>query len=82
MNRENFIEALREQFAEEIHQAYLSCEDPESEHRVDLAQLKEQVFKILKSAQIQGFPEEDFLDLLSTTLPDLWEHLGFGKKVA
>ena len=69
MDREDFLFALREQYAEEIQEAYRQCEHEDGKV-VDYPQLKSLLMKMMKTARVDGLPREDFSDLVRSTLPD------------
>ena len=69
MDREDFLFALREQYAEEIQEAYLQCEHEEGKV-IDYSALKGLLMKMMKTARVDGLPSEDFSDLVRSTLPD------------
>ncbi len=67
MDRESFLETVRKQIAEEIHEAYMSCESATGD--VDFDLLRKKISKIGKAAKVQGLAEKDFEDLLGSELP-------------
>ena len=69
MDREDFLFALREQYAEEIHEAYLECEHQDG-NVVDHSKLNEILNKMMKTARVDGLAGEDFMELVTTTLED------------
>ncbi len=78
MDRESFLEAVRKQFADDIHEIYLECE-----HRggqgIDLPRLNTLLRKLMTGARAQGIGERDFIDLVRTTLPDHWNDIELGR---
>ncbi|HTL13394.1 MAG TPA: hypothetical protein VL588_12950 [Bdellovibrionota bacterium] len=70
MNRDDFLHGLREQYAEEIQAAYQEC-CHENGKVVDFTALHGRLNKLQKSAKVEGLPENDFSDLVSSALPDL-----------
>ncbi len=74
MNREDFIDELRRQFADSITEAYL-----ESEHEkgsVDYPALREQIEKIGKAAKVEGLKPAEYHELVCCVLPhDIVESL-------
>lgn len=84
MNRESFLETVKQQYAEEIHEAYI-----EHEHglggKVDFPALNKQLKKLKASAKVEGLSAQDFDDLVQATLPEeVARHIEFGaiKKAA
>lgn len=74
MSREDFLEVLREQFAEEIHEAYIECEH-DGGAIIDMPALNKKLVRMVKAAKVQGFPESDFRELVRSTLPDLADQI-------
>lgn len=68
MNREDFLDTLRKQYAEEIDEAYLECEHESG--KVDQEALKACLDKLMKSAKAEGLPPKEFFDLVQSTLPE------------
>lgn len=79
IDREEYLENIRRQFAEEINEAYLECLHPSS---VDYAELSVRLDKLMKLAVVEGLPEKEFVDLVRATLPDAHSKLGFGTQKA
>jgi hypothetical protein len=67
MNRESFLEAVKEQYADEIHEAYLECEHGE---KLDLPKLESMLARLMAAASHEGISASDFKELVRTTLPD------------
>ncbi len=67
MNREDFIEQLKQQYANGIFEAYLECEHEHGE--VDFSTLKERLDKIGKAAAVEGLRPMDFHELIFGVLP-------------
>ena len=76
MNKEGFQDALREQFADEIHEAYIECEH-EDGHKIDYKKLNDTLTRLMKTARMEGLPEQEFVDLVRSTLPVAPEYLTF-----
>jgi hypothetical protein len=76
MDRESFLEAVRKQFADDIHEVYLECGKREG---VDLPRLNGMLRKLMSGARAQGIAERDFIDLVRTTIPDHWQDLEFSR---
>ncbi|MCC7442884.1 MAG: hypothetical protein IT285_14720 [Bdellovibrionales bacterium] len=75
MNRDHFIEGLREQYAEELQEAYRECLSNGGKI-VDFTALKGRVERLEKNAKVEGLTESDFSDLVNTTLPEAHAKLG------
>lgn len=67
MNREDFIEELKKQYAEVIFEAYLECEHEKG--AVDFESLKAHIEKIGKAAGVEGIQWNDFNELVQSVLP-------------
>ena len=82
MNRESFLEGIRQQYADQIHEAYIECEH-EHDH-IDVKSLDRHLTKLRAAAKVQGLAVEEFEDLVRATLPDVVDKLDFwaGKKAA
>jgi hypothetical protein len=79
MNRESFLETVKQQYAEEIHEAYI-----EHEHglggKVDFPALNKHLKKLMASAKVEGLSAQDFQDLAHATLPqDVSRFIEFGQ---
>lgn len=74
MDRDSFIEALREQYAEEIYEAYLECEHDNGKV-VDYRQLNQALNKMMRTAKVDGLPEVEFKDLVSSELPQVMDKI-------
>jgi hypothetical protein len=68
MNKDDFLETLRERYAEEIHEAYLACEH-DGGKVVDNTKLFEMLHKLQANAVVDGLPKSEFRDLAKSTLP-------------
>jgi hypothetical protein len=77
MNNESFLETLRTQYADEIHEAYVECEH---DGAVDFGKLNGLLKKLFKNAKVEGFPAKEFEDLVRATLPEAWEKVEFMKQ--
>ena len=82
MNRESFLEGIRQQYADQIHEAYIECEH-EHDH-IDVPALNKRLSKLRAAAGGQGLAVAEFEDLVRATLPDVVDKLDFwaGKKAA
>ena len=67
MDREDFIEHLRQQYADGIFEAYLECEHESG--KVDFETLKARLEKIGKAAAVEGLASQDFHELVFGVLP-------------
>ena len=84
MDREDFLFALREQYAEEIHEAYMQCAH-ENGKVVDFSKLNQILTKMMKTAKVDGLPHDEFSELVRTTLPAVADKVHLtapGKKAA
>ncbi len=86
MDREAFLETIKKQYAEDIHEAYIECEHENGEH-IDFKNLDTKLTKLKKSAKVEGLPGQEFDDLVQSTLPGVWDRLemakqGSGRKAA
>lgn len=69
MDREGFLDAVRQQYAEEIQEIYLECRQ-EQGRTVDFIQLNRRLQRLMRNAVVEGLTPEDFRDLVFSTLPD------------
>ena len=76
MNRESFLETVRQQFTDEIHAVFLRCEHGKD---VDYAQLTHLLSKLRDAAKREGLAYPDFEDLVKSALPGVWDHLEWKK---
>jgi len=67
MDREDFIETLKKQYADNIHEAYLECEHEKGS--VDYPELKARIDKIARSAAVEGLRPAEYQDLVHSVLP-------------
>jgi hypothetical protein len=67
MNREDYIEDLKKQYAEAITEAYLECEHEHGE--VDYVELRSRIDKISKAASIEGLKFSEYHELVCGILP-------------
>lgn len=76
MDRESFLETIRKQYSDDIHEAYV-----EAEHEggaIDWGLLNEKLGKLMKSAKAEGLSPAEFCDLVQSVLPeDARSHLTF-----
>ena len=76
MDREGFLESLRQQYSDEIEAAYR-----QSEHglTVDLVKFNHDLLVLRHSAVVEGLPERDFDELIQAVLPHIVEKVDFLK---
>jgi hypothetical protein len=67
MDREDFIDQLKQQFANGIFEAYLECEHERGE--VDYPALKAHLERLGRAAALEGLNEKDFHELIFGVLP-------------
>ena len=67
MNKEGFLDTIRKQYAEDIHEAYLECEHEHGE--VDFSRLSDRLSALMRNAKVDGLPPKEFEDLVRSTLP-------------
>jgi hypothetical protein len=67
MNKESFLETLRDQYREEIREAHI-----ESEHHqvIDFPSLNRSLNQLMKTAKYDGLSRSDFEELVKNTLPE------------
>jgi|GEM_PF-1323524 len=68
MDRESFLETVRQQYAEEIQEAYYECEH-EDGREIDYIKLNQNLARLMQGAMLDGLPPADFEDLVRSTLP-------------
>jgi hypothetical protein len=66
MNKESFLETIRQQYSDEIHEAYIECEHG---NKVDLVQLNQRLARLMTHAKVEGLSVADFHELVVSTLP-------------
>jgi hypothetical protein len=66
MNRESFLDTVRQQYADEIQEAYRGCLH---EGRLDSLRLQRELDRLMKSAGVEGLPAREFEELVQATLP-------------
>lgn len=70
MDRDDFIEGLREQYSNQIQQAYLACEH--EHNRIDWKALNDKLNKLMKNAVAEGLTRPQFEDLIRFSLPEVF----------
>ena len=75
MNRESFLDAIRQQYTDEIREAYLECEHGYAPYRVDVPELNRRLDKLMANAKVEGLAEVEFEELARATLPDVAEQI-------
>lgn len=68
MDKEGFLDTIRKQYADEIHEAYLECSHDHGD--VDHTRLSGMLKKLRNAAKSEGLSNKDFDDLVTSTLPD------------
>lgn len=81
MNREDFIHTLRDQYADEIHAAYIHCEHSGTQ-KVDFKELSRLLENMVRLAKTDGLSEADFWELVRCTIPEASDYLYPQKKAA
>jgi hypothetical protein len=80
MDKESFLETVRKQYTEEIHEVYLECSH--QDRSVDFVKLNQGLARLMQSASVQGLRHEDFEDLVRSTLPQVFSQLRLPKTKA
>ncbi len=71
MNRESFLETVRQQYADEIREAYIECEhEDHGSQEVDFVELNKRLNNLRTSAKLDGLSVAEFEELARATLPD------------
>ena len=78
MDRESFLETVKKQYADEIHEAYVECEHDDG-RAVDFVQLNQRLRRLQASARAEGLGERDFQELVRSSRPEVWDKLSFYK---
>lgn len=73
MNREGFLETLKQQYAEDIHAAWIECEKEYGE--VNYPKLNQLLSKLMKNAKLDGLSQKDFEELVRSTIPEASKEL-------
>jgi len=68
MNREGFLETIRKQYVEDIHEAYQASLH-EGGGKVDYVHLSSLLSKMMRRASMDGLRQPDFEELVYSTLP-------------
>ncbi len=79
MNRESFLDTLRQQYSDEIRGAFLECAHERGE-QVDFQKLDEMLTKLMQNASVDGLPEQEFVELVQSTIPYAWEQLELSRR--
>lgn len=77
MNRESFLDTIKQQYTDEIREAYLECEHGYAPFRVDVMELNRRLNKLRAIAKKEGLPMMDFEELARAALPDVAEMIEF-----
>jgi hypothetical protein len=78
MNREDFLETIRQQYADDIQEAYFESEHGYAPNRVNVEELNSRLTQLLASAKVEGLTREEFEELARATLPDVADKLVIG----
>jgi len=74
MNKESFLEVVRQQYSEEIHEAYV-----EHSHgggsKIDIPGLNKRLLKLMANAKVDGLSAHEFEELARATLPEEVAHV-------
>lgn len=70
MDREDFLETIKQQFADEIQEAYLECEHDDG-RKIDYPQLQAKLAKLMQHAKVEGLPHSEFEGLVYNLLPQI-----------
>ena len=62
------METLRRQYADDIREAYVQCEDSQT-GTVDYPKLKGKVSKLERQAKVDGLKPADFQELIVSAVP-------------
>ena len=73
MNRDSFIDSLKERYSAELRDAYLACEVA---GHVDLGEFQLVVSRLSRVARIDGLPETEFKDLVEAHFPEIAASVG------
>ena len=77
MNRESFLETIRQQYADEIREAYIECEHDEG-RTFDIPELNKRLKKLMSAAKVSGLAPAEFEEMVRSILPDVVSKLDFG----
>jgi hypothetical protein len=75
MDRENHLESVRQQYADEIREAYIECEHGYSENRVNIDELTQRLSTLMENAKVEGLPDVEFEELVVATLPEVYDKI-------
>ena len=67
MDKEGFLDTIRRQYAEDIHEAYIECSHEHGD--VDLPALSSRLSTLMRNAKVDGLPQKEFEDLVRSTVP-------------
>jgi hypothetical protein len=83
MDRESFLETVKNQYVDEIRVAFLECEHHGGKV-IDYSALNQRLKKLMVGAKKAGISTHDFQLLVQAVLPHIVEQLvlGEGKRVA
>jgi hypothetical protein len=83
MDRESFLETVKNQYVDEIRVAFLECEH-HGGRVIDYSALNQRLKKLMVGAKKEGISPRDFQLLVQAVLPHVFEQiaLGEGKRAA
>jgi hypothetical protein len=67
VNKESFLEVVRQQYSEEIHAAYV--EHSHATGKIDIDALNKRLHKLMANAKVEGLAAPEFEELARATLP-------------
>lgn len=68
MNKESFLEVVKQQYSEEIHAAFVEHEHGGG-NKIDLPGLNKRLQKLMANAKVEGLAAHEFEELARATLP-------------
>lgn len=69
MNKESFLEVVKQHYSEEIHAAYVEHAHGGG-NKVDMPALNKRLQKLMANAKVEGLAAHEFEELAHTTLPE------------
>ena len=83
MNKEGFVQALKQKYADDIMAAYVQCE-VEGDKHIDFPKLNGLLWRLMKNAKVDGLNCKEFEDLVKSCLPEVQNRIELGevKRVA
>ncbi len=80
MNKESFLETIRQQFSDEILEVYNEC--AHGGQGVDVPQLNQRLNKMMAHAKHQGLSHAEFEELVKMLLPSMADQVQLGVPAA